>query len=376
MSRWDFFRSSFFGFPYSPCNLPDYLVYIGSYTNTTSKGIYVSDFDSSVWRALGASPCRGGGFAGATVGGAERPVPLRGELAGQHRSDPSEHDHCLQRSSRRHRRADVHQSGFERWSRPESGRRRSERQGCRRGELPERLGCGVRHRDGWKNFRAVLHRSARGPTAGAVETAGPARARGRVFERQPLRVCRRHRARPRLQLSNSTPKNERWHLSTRRTSRSRRVRARDGCSSMRRTASSTSIARPTRTSACSAVDNGRLKEIQSISTLPDGYAGTNTTAEILISGNRHISVRVESRPRQHRGVRDRPRRHVVGASNTPTPAASIPRNVSLDPTGRYLLSSNQDTETRRRPAHRPRDGSAVADRHTGATGQPRVAGLR
>ena len=57
-----------------------------------------------------------------------------------------------------------------------------------------------------------------------------------------------------------------------------------------------------------AVDNGHLKEIQSISTLPDGYTGNNTTAEILIDSAGALPVCLESRAGQHRRVRHRSRR--------------------------------------------------------------------
>lgn len=93
-----------------------------------------------------------------------------------------------------------------------------------------------------------------------------------------------------------------------------------------------------------AVGNGRLKEIQSISTVPEGFVGSNTTAEILLDGagrflyvsNRgHGSIAVYA-------IEPSGRLSLVEHADS---GGRIPRNFSLDPTGGYLLSSNQDTET-------------------------------
>ena len=92
-----------------------------------------------------------------------------------------------------------------------------------------------------------------------------------------------------------------------------------------------------------AVDKGKLKEIQSISTLPDGFVGSSTTAEILIDGagkflyvsNRgHGSITVYA-------IEPSGRLSLVEHADS---GGRIPRNFSLDPTGGYLLASNQDTE--------------------------------
>jgi len=91
------------------------------------------------------------------------------------------------------------------------------------------------------------------------------------------------------------------------------------------------------------VDNGRLREIQSLPTLPAGYTGTNTTAEILIdqagkflyvSNRGHGSIAVFA-------IDGAGRLAVVEHAAS---GGRTPRNFSLDPTGQYLFSSNQDTE--------------------------------
>ncbi len=92
-----------------------------------------------------------------------------------------------------------------------------------------------------------------------------------------------------------------------------------------------------------AVDNGRLKEIQALTTLPAGHTGNNTTAEILmdtagrflyVSNRGHGSIAVYAIDR-------------AGLLSVVEHAASggrTPRNFSIDPTGQYVFSSNQDTE--------------------------------
>ena len=92
-----------------------------------------------------------------------------------------------------------------------------------------------------------------------------------------------------------------------------------------------------------AVDDGRLKQIQELSTVPSEYTGSNTTAEILIdaagkflyiSNRGHGSIAVYAID-------------AAGRLSLVEHAASggrIPRNFSLDPSGNYVLSSNQDTE--------------------------------
>jgi 6-phosphogluconolactonase len=91
------------------------------------------------------------------------------------------------------------------------------------------------------------------------------------------------------------------------------------------------------------VDNGRLTEIQALSTLPPDYAGSNTTAEILIdasgrflyvSNRGHGSIAVFAIDRDGR----------LSPVEYASSGGRIPRNFSLDPAGRFLFSSNQDTE--------------------------------
>ena len=93
-----------------------------------------------------------------------------------------------------------------------------------------------------------------------------------------------------------------------------------------------------------SVVDGHLKEIQSIPTLPAGHTGNNTTAEILIdSAGRFLYVS----NRGHGSIAVFAIDRVAGTLTSVEYAVSggrTPRNFSIDPTGAYLLSSNQDTE--------------------------------
>lgn len=89
---------------------------------------------------------------------------------------------------------------------------------------------------------------------------------------------------------------------------------------------------------------GRLKVLSSVSTLPPGFSGSNTTADIhvhpsgrfLYGSNRgHDSIAIFAiagdgtlRPLGHQSTRGK-----------------TPRNFALDPSGQYLLAANQDSDT-------------------------------
>lgn len=91
-------------------------------------------------------------------------------------------------------------------------------------------------------------------------------------------------------------------------------------------------------------ETGELKPLQTISTLPDGYDGSNnSTAEtrvhpsgrfVYVSNRGHNSIAIftvdpstgKLTPTGHESTR-----------------GEIPRNFNLDPTGTYLLAANQDT---------------------------------
>ena len=91
--------------------------------------------------------------------------------------------------------------------------------------------------------------------------------------------------------------------------------------------------------------SGRLEQIQTLSTLPDDFAGTNHTADLHISpsgkhlygSNRgHDSIAV-FRIDESSGMLER-----VQVALT---KGSTPRNFAIDPTGVFLLAANQETDS-------------------------------
>jgi len=89
---------------------------------------------------------------------------------------------------------------------------------------------------------------------------------------------------------------------------------------------------------------GALEPIETVSTLPEGFDGDNTTAEVqvhpsgkfLFGSNRgHDSIAI------FRIDLDTGRLTFVGNEST---RGSTPRNFGIDPTGAYLLAANQATD--------------------------------
>lgn len=88
---------------------------------------------------------------------------------------------------------------------------------------------------------------------------------------------------------------------------------------------------------------GKLTEINSLSTLPKGYDGQNTTADIhihpngkfLYGSNRgHNTLAIYS-------ISDTGRLTFVGDQST---GGKTPRNFAIHPDGKYLYAANQDTD--------------------------------
>jgi 6-phosphogluconolactonase len=92
-------------------------------------------------------------------------------------------------------------------------------------------------------------------------------------------------------------------------------------------------------------NRGALKEVQSVSTLPQGFAGANTCADVHIapSGNflygsnrGHDSLVVFEIERSTGKLR-----YVEHVST----GGKTPRNFTIDPTGAFLLAANQNSDT-------------------------------
>ncbi len=88
---------------------------------------------------------------------------------------------------------------------------------------------------------------------------------------------------------------------------------------------------------------GTLTEIQTVSTLPEGFTGTNTTAEVqvhpsgrfLYGSNRgHDSIAIFTIDSEGK---------LTSIGHQPT-QGKTPRNFGIDPTGTYLLAANQDSD--------------------------------
>jgi 6-phosphogluconolactonase len=89
------------------------------------------------------------------------------------------------------------------------------------------------------------------------------------------------------------------------------------------------------------VSSGHLKEIQALSTLPAGFQGNNSTAEIQIdregrflyvSNRGHDSIAVYAV--------DAAKGTLTMLENVPS-LGRTPRNLAIDPTNTYLFSANQ-----------------------------------
>ena len=91
-------------------------------------------------------------------------------------------------------------------------------------------------------------------------------------------------------------------------------------------------------------ENGKLDTIQTISTLPEGYAGTSYTAEVLVhpsgkfvygSNRGDDSIAVFS-------IADDGRLSLVEIEST---GGKTPRNFGIDPTGHFLFAENQASDS-------------------------------
>ncbi len=90
--------------------------------------------------------------------------------------------------------------------------------------------------------------------------------------------------------------------------------------------------------------NGALRVIETVSTLPDGFAGENTTAEIRVHPTGqwlYASNRGEDSIAAFRV--DAKTGRIVRMGNTPTQGRT-PRNFYIDASGRWLLAANQRSD--------------------------------
>jgi 6-phosphogluconolactonase len=89
---------------------------------------------------------------------------------------------------------------------------------------------------------------------------------------------------------------------------------------------------------------GGLRELQTVPTLPDGFGGASTCADIQIAPSGHF---VYASNRGHDSIAtyrvDRRTGHLTHVNHTST-QGKTPRSFCVDPTGRFLIAANQDSD--------------------------------
>jgi len=92
-------------------------------------------------------------------------------------------------------------------------------------------------------------------------------------------------------------------------------------------------------------DNGNMNALQTISTLPADFAGVKSGAEIAVHPNGKF---LYASNRGHDSIaifRIDPRKGTLSAAGHVPTQGKTPRNFAIDPAGQYLLAANQDSGT-------------------------------
>jgi 6-phosphogluconolactonase len=88
---------------------------------------------------------------------------------------------------------------------------------------------------------------------------------------------------------------------------------------------------------------GYLKELQTLSTLPKGWSGDNSTAEIVVHPNRRFLYASNRGDDSIAIFRINPSHGTLTfVDRTPT-QGKTPRNFAIDPSGTFLLAANQES---------------------------------
>jgi 6-phosphogluconolactonase len=91
--------------------------------------------------------------------------------------------------------------------------------------------------------------------------------------------------------------------------------------------------------------SGSLRELQTVSTLPDDFAGTSHTADVHVAPSGRF---LYGSNRGHGSIAvfaiDESTGELSYVDREPT-GGETPRNFAIDPTGTFLLAANQDTDT-------------------------------
>ena len=91
-------------------------------------------------------------------------------------------------------------------------------------------------------------------------------------------------------------------------------------------------------------EKGSLKELQTLTTLPKDFTGTNTSADIHVSLNGRF---VYCSNRGHDSIAIftiDPRHGILTAVGHESTRGMTPRNFAIDPTGAFLLVANQKSD--------------------------------
>jgi len=111
-------------------------------------------------------------------------------------------------------------------------------------------------------------------------------------------------------------------------------------------------------------DSGRLYELQTISTLPQGFKGENTTAEIAVdSAGRFLYVSNRGDDSIAVFAID-PHDGKLSFIERVRTGGKTPRHFALDPTGRWLFAANQDSNNINILQVNPDKGRLTATSHT------------
>lgn len=115
---------------------------------------------------------------------------------------------------------------------------------------------------------------------------------------------------------------------------------------------------------------GSLREIQTVSTLPDGFSGENTTAEIRVHPNGRW-LYASNRGEDSIAVFsvDAKSGRISRIENTPTQGRT-PRNFFVEPSGRWLLAANQRSDNIAVFEIDPKTGRLLAAKQGITVGQP------
>jgi 6-phosphogluconolactonase len=119
-----------------------------------------------------------------------------------------------------------------------------------------------------------------------------------------------------------------------------------------------------------AVDGSRLKQVQTLSTLPADHKGNNSTAEIQIDRTgKWLYVTNRGHDSMAHYAVDPAKGTLTLVSHIPS-GGRTPRNISIDPTNQYLIAANQNGDNIVVFRIDPKTGHLTPTGSTGQVAQP------